>query len=385
MNFKLVTLIPKKIIILSPAHPLRGGIAALSERLAQELQNNGAEVTIYSFSLQYPGFLFPGKTQFTDDPPPKNLKIKTVVNSINPLNWWKVGRMIQKEKPNLLIIRYWLPFMAMSLGTIARIAKRNKHTKIIAIADNILPHEKRPGDWQLTAYFVKAVDGFIVMSKSVMEDLRLFTKTKPAIFTPHPIYDNYGEIVDKKESLQHLQLPENERYILFFGFIRKYKGLDLLLEAIPLLENKNIKILVAGEFYEDEKPYLDIIERLNIKNKIYWHTHFISDSEVKYYLSAADVVIQPYKNATQSGVTPLAYHFEIPMIVTNVGALPRLVPHEKVGLVCEPNSSSLAYTIDRFFTLDQNKFIQHIKIEKKKLSWEFLIESIKNLYHDLEK
>ena len=152
-----------------------------------------------------------------------------------------------------------------------------------------------------------------------------------------------------------------------------------------MLENKNIKILVAGEFYEDEKPYLDIIERLNIKNKIYWHTHFISDSEVKYYLSAADVVIQPYKNATQSGVTPLAYHFEIPMIVTNVGALPRLVPHEKVGLVCEPNSSSLAYTIDRFFTLDQNKFIQHIKIEKKKLSWEFLIESIKNLYHDLEK
>ncbi len=386
MNFKLVTLIPKKIIILSPAHPLRGGIAALSERLAQELQNNGAEVTIYSFSLQYPGFLFPGKTQFTDDPPPKNLKIKTVVNSINPLNWWKVGRMIQKEKPNLLIIRYWLPFMAMSLGTIARIAKRNKHTKIIAIADNILPHEKRPGDWQLTAYFVKAVDGFIVMSKSVMEDLRLFTKTKPAIFTPHPIYDNYGEIVDKKESLQHLQLPENERYILFFGFIRKYKGLDLLLEAMAdeRVKNLNIKLIVAGEYYDSSELYADLITRYNLSERVILRTDFIPNDEVKYYFGAADLVVQPYRSATQSGISQMAYHFEKPMIVTNVGGLPEIVPDRKAGYVVEVNAQAIADAIVDFYKNDRAVEMQAgVREEKKRFDWSVMVTGIEKLLQQL--
>ena len=386
MNFKLVTLIPKKIIILSPAHPLRGGIAALSERLAQELQNDGAEVTIYSFSLQYPGFLFPGKTQFTDDPPPKNLKIKTVVNSINPLNWWKVGRMIQKEKPNLLIIRYWLPFMAMSLGTIARIAKRNKHTKIIAIADNILPHEKRPGDWQLTAYFVKAVDGFIVMSKSVMEDLRLFTKTKPAIFTPHPIYDNYGEIVDKKESLQHLQLPENERYILFFGFIRKYKGLDLLLEAMAdeRVKNLNIKLIVAGEYYDSSELYADLITRYNLSERVILRTDFIPNDEVKYYFGAADLVVQPYRSATQSGISQMAYHFEKPMIVTNVGGLPEIVPDRKAGYVVEVNAQAIADAIVDFYKNDRAVEMQAgVREEKKRFDWSVMVTGIEKLLQQL--
>lgn len=374
-----------KVIIIGPAHPLRGGLASFDERLARAFQANNDEVTIYTFSLQYPSFLFPGTTQYLDEAKPDDLNIKVCINSINPINWWIIGKELKKLRPEIIIVRFWLPFMGPCLGTILRLIRSNHYTKFICIADNIIPHEKRIGDSWFTKYFLKAPDAFITMSEKVNQDLKLFQPAKPSIVVDHPLYDNFGIAIDKITARKKLNIPIEDPIVLFFGFIRKYKGLDLLLEAIPMLENKNIKILVAGEFYEDEKPYLDIIERLNIKNKIYWHTHFISDSEVKYYLSAADVVIQPYKNATQSGVTPLAYHFEIPMIVTNVGALPRLVPHEKVGLVCEPNASSIAHTMDRFFTLDQNKFIQHIQIEKKKLSWEFLIESIKNLYHDLEK
>ena len=296
-----------------------------------------------------------------------------------------MGRIIRAKKAPIVVVRYWLPFMGPCLGFLLRMIRSNQYTKIICIADNVIPHEKRFGDQVFTKYFLKAPDAFITMSEKVNQDLTLFEPTKPSIIVDHPLYDNFGLATDKILARKKLNIPIEGPLVLFFGFIRKYKGLDLLLTAIPMLKNKNIHVLVAGEFYEDEKPYLDIIEQLNIKNKIYWHTHFISDSDVKYYLSAADVVIQPYKNATQSGVTPLAYHFEVPMIVTNVGALPRLVPHEQVGLVCEPNPTSIAYAIDRFFTLDQTHFIEHIKMEKKKLSWDFLVKSITRLYHDLEK
>lgn len=373
----------KRVIILSPAHPLRGGIAALSERLAQELQRNGAEVTIYSFSLQYPNFLFPGKTQFTDDPPPKDLKIKTVVNSINPLNWWKVGRMIQREKPDLLIIRYWLPFMAASLGTIAWIVKRNKHTKIIAIADNILPHEKRAGDWQLTSYFVKTVDGFIVMSKSVEEDLRLFTKTKPSIVTPHPIYDNYGVIVERAKALNHLQLPDSERYILFFGFIRKYKGLDLLLEAMAdeRVKNLDVNLIIAGEYYDSPELYQDLITKYNLSGRIILRTDFIPNDEVKYYFGATDLVVQPYRSATQSGISQMAYHFEKPMVVTNVGGLPEIVEHGKAGYVVEVNNKVIADAIVDFFVNNRATQMQAgVREGKKRFEWSAMVNGIEQLF-----
>lgn len=377
----------KQIIILSPAHPLRGGIAALSERLAQEFQQGGVAVTIYSFSLQYPHFLFPGKTQLTSDSAPKDLKIKTVVNSINPFNWWKVGRMIRREKPDLLLIRYWLPFMAMSLGTIARIVKRNKITKIIAIADNILPHEKRPGDWQLTAYFVKTVDGFVVMSKSVKEDLRLFTKIKPVINTPHPIYDNYGEIVTRKEALRYLQLPENERYLLFFGFIRKYKGLDLLLEAMAdaRVKNLNIKLIIAGEYYDNPESYENLIEQHNLSERLILRTDFISNDDVKYYFGAADLVVQPYRSATQSGISQIAYHFEKPMIVTKVGGLPEIVKHGKAGYVVEVNAQAIADAMVDFFEYDRADAMQAgVREEKKRFHWDAMVEGIQMLFQQLQ-
>jgi len=372
-----------KIVIIGPAHPLRGGLATFNQRLAKEFNQTGHHCSIYSFSLQYPSFLFPGKTQYSDEPAPKDIIIHTVINSINPFNWINVGNRLQKEKPDIIVVRYWLPFMGPALGTILRRVKRNKHTKIICIADNVLPHEKRPGDKAFTKYFLKSCDGFITMSEKVMNDLRLFEKTKPAKYVQHPLYDNFGPIISKAEARKHIGLMENEKIILFFGFIRKYKGLDILLEAMSFLKQTGIKLLVAGEFYEDEKPYHDQIEKLQIKENLILKTDFIPDSEVQYYLCAADAVIQPYRGATQSGVTPLAYHLEKPMIVTNVGGLPSLVPHEKAGLVAEPDAKSIADSILKFYQLGENYFIPHLRSEKQKYSWHNMTVSILELAQNL--
>lgn len=370
----------KNIIIIGPAHPLRGGLASYNERLAKAFQDKGNTVQIFTFSLQYPGFLFPGTTQFSSEPAPSNLRIRVCINSINPFNWIKIGKQIAKQKPDLIIVRYWLPFMGPCLGTILRIVKKNKHTKIVCIADNIIPHEKRMGDLQFTKYFVKPIDGFITMSTKVLEDLKQFTTSKPAKYVAHPLYDNFGEKINQATARQHLSLPLDVRVVLFFGFIRQYKGLDLLLDAIAILKNNhnqsNIKFLIAGEFYEDRKPYDDQIHRLGIYEDLILRTDFIPDSEVKYYLCAADMLIQPYRNATQSGVTPLAYHFEVPMVVTNVGGLPALVPDKKVGLIAEPNAASIAQKIAEFFAVGAESFIPGLQSEKGKYSWDVMTEEI---------
>jgi glycosyltransferase involved in cell wall biosynthesis len=370
-----------KIIIIGPAHPLRGGgITTFNERLARQLQNEGHQTSIFSFSLQYPGFLFPGKSQFTDEPAPNDLDIHTRINSVNPLNWLQVGKEIKKLEPGIVIVRYWIPLMGPCLGTILRIIKKNKHTRIICIADNVVPHEKRPGDKVFTRYFIKPVDAFITMSQKVLTDLRTFT-SKKALLVPHPLYDNFGEKISKAEARKQLAISNEQKIILFFGFIRKYKGLDILLDAMneiqkSKLKNQNIKLLIAGEFYDDPKLYTEQIDRLGIRDNLILHTHFIPDSDVKNYLCAADVVIQPYRNATQSGVTPLAYHFEVPMIVTNVGGLPAMVPDNKAGLVAEPTAASLAQKIQEYFEKGETHFLPHLLEEKKKFSWTKLVESI---------
>jgi glycosyltransferase involved in cell wall biosynthesis len=368
-----------KVVIIGPAHPLRGGLATFNQRLAKEFIESGDECSIYSFSLQYPSFLFPGKTQFTDEPAPAGITIHTVINSVNPFNWIKIGNWLKKERPDIIVVRYWLPVMGPALGTILRRVRKNKHTRIICIADNVIPHEKRPGDKPFTKYFLKSCDAFITMSEKVMSDLRLFEPGKPARLVQHPLYDTFGDIISKAAARKHLGLPEKEKIILFFGFIRKYKGLDLLFEAMNHLKSTNIRLLVAGEFYEDEKPYREQIEKLAIGGQLILRTDFIPDSEVKYYLSAADAVIQPYRNATQSGVTPLAYHFEKPMIVTNVGGLPSLVPHNKVGLVAAPDPVSIANAILDFYQLGENYFIPHLRTEKLKYSWGNLVKTITTL------
>jgi len=321
----------KKAIIIGPAWPLRGGLASFDERLARQFTSEGYDTFIYTFSLQYPGFIFPGTTQYSSEPAPEGIRIKVCINSINPFNWLKIGNEIRELKPDLVIVRYWLPLMGPCLGTILRRVKKNDFTKVICIADNVVPHEHRPGDRLFTQYFVKPIDAFVTMSEKVRNDLYTFT-SKPAQQIVHPLYDNFGEAVPKNEARVKLSLPENEKIILFFGFIRKYKGLDILLEAMndERIRQSDIKLLVAGEFYEDRKEFDALMAELGIAPQLILRTGFIADSEVRYYLSAADFVIQPYRNATQSGVTPLAYHFEKPMLVTNVGGLPDLVPDGKV-------------------------------------------------------
>jgi glycosyltransferase involved in cell wall biosynthesis len=376
-----------RIIIIGPGHPLRGGLATFNQRLANEFIQSGHECSICSFSLQYPRIFFPGKTQYSGEAAPGGLVIRSLINSVNPLNWIKTGNKLKNERPDILVVRFWIPFMGPALGTILRRVRKNNHTKIICIADNVIPHEHRPGDRTFTRYFLKSCDAFITMSEKVMADLRLFIKNKPAQLVQHPLYDNFGSPVSKEEARKQLRLPVDEKIILFFGFIRNYKGLDILLKAMAdeRIRNSGIKLMVAGEFYEDERQYRDLINQLGIKDQLILKTDFIPDAEVKYYLCAADAVIQPYRNATQSGVTPLACHFEKPMVVTNVGGLPSLVQHEKVGLVAEPDPRSVAGAVLRFYQLGENYFIPHLRTEKKKYSWSNMISVITQLANDLQK
>ena len=367
----------KSVVIIGPAFPLRGGgLSTFNERLAREFNHQGYETQLYTFSLQYPSFLFPGTSQYSTEVAPKDLDIKVCINSINPFNWIKVGMELAKLKPDLIVVRFWIPFMGPCLGTILRFVRKNQHTRIVCIADNIIPHEKRFGDNLLTKYFIKPIHAFITMSENVFSDLRKFEPIKPAILVNHPLYDNFGAIVSKTEARNHLTLPIDKKIILFFGFIRHYKGLDLLIEAMAdqRVKDAEIVLLVAGEFYKDPKPYLEQIKHLGLEKSIILKTQFIQDDEVRYYICASDLVVQPYRNATQSGVTPLAYHFEKPMLVTNVGGLPMMVPNGKVGLVSEPNPKSLANNIIEYFNKGEQYFLPNLREEKKKYSWDIFLE-----------
>lgn len=371
----------KKILILGTAYPFRGGLAAYNERLAEELQQTD-EVDIWTFTVQYPNFLFPGKSQYSTDPPPAHLKIRRVINAVNPLNWWKVGRQIRKMAPDIIIVKYWLPFMGPCLGTLLRLGKKGSRTKVIAILDNVVPHEKRPGDVAFTKYFLKPVDAFIAMSQSVLNDLKQFQPTSPISLIPHPIYDNYGARVSKQAAREHLKLDPNKRYILFFGFIRQYKGLDLLLQAMADERMKKLEVhaIVAGEFYEDAAPYHQLLEKLQLGSRIIMHTDFIPNETVKYYFGAADLVVQPYKSATQSGISQIAYHFEKPMVVTSVGGLTEMVPHGKVGYQSTPDPAAIAAAIEKYYLENrEEEMIANLQVEKQQYSWSRLATEIHTL------
>ncbi|MGY8950493.1 MAG: glycosyltransferase [Flavobacteriales bacterium] len=370
----------RKIIIIGPAFPYRGGIANFNNSLAVEYKSQGADVKIYSFSLQYPSFLFPGKTQYEEGEGPKDIEIIPIVNSINPFNWFKVASRIKKENPDYVIIRYWLPFMAPCLGTIAKLIR--KTTKVFAITDNVIPHEKRIGDSLLTKYFVKSSDAFLTLSSSVLDDLKQFTDTKEKIFIPHPIYDSFGDIVEKSTAKEKLGLNENGKYLLFFGFVRKYKGLDIMLEVMAdkRIQDLGVKLIVAGEFYDNKEEYIAQINSLNISDYVILRTDFILEDQVKDYFCASDMITQTYRTATQSGVTQIAYHFEKPMLVTNVGGLAEIVPHNKVGYVCDIDTKQIADYIVEFYTENKEKeFSDNTKEEKKRFTWKVLVEGIDSL------
>ena len=346
----------------------------------------GFKVDIETFTVQYPSFLFPGKTQYNLKAAPKNISIKRTINSINPISWFGVGRRIRYEKPDLVIIRYWLPFMALCLGTIAGLIHKNRHSKIICLADNIIPHEQRTGDRLLTNYFIQRIDGLIAMSGSVLKDANTFRKNLPMGFCPHPIFDNYGERISFGTAKQKLKLDIHTNYLLFFGFIRDYKGLDLLLNAFAdkRLRKFPVKLLIAGEYYSNPDPYLELIRANHLEDLIELRTEFIPDEDVNLYFSAADMVVQPYKSATQSGVTQIGYHFNKPMLVTNVGGLAEIIPDGKIGYVVEPDSQKIADALVDFYRNERMaEFELNMEEEKKKFSWANMVETFLSVYNNI--
>jgi D-inositol-3-phosphate glycosyltransferase len=371
------------IVIIGPAYPLRGGLATYNERLARAFQAAGDGARIVTFSLQYPGFLFPGQTQFSTEPGPTDVAIEVSLNSVNPLSWWAVGRRLRRERPDLVVFRFWIPLMGPALGTVARLVHGNGHTRVVAITDNVIPHEKRPGDGPLTRYFLSACDGFVTMSRSVLDDLqKLGFRNKPALYRPHPLYDNFGPAKPKAAALAALGLDLAFRYVLFFGFIRAYKGLDILLEALAdaRLTALPVKLIIAGEFYEDAAPYEAIIQRLNLEGRLVRATDFIPNERVADYFSAADLVIQPYKNATQSGVSQVAYHFGRPMLVTDVGGLAELIPHGVVGYVVPPTAPAIADALVDFYANDSEEVLAtNVRHEARKFSWEVMVAALKEV------
>lgn len=373
----------KTVKIIGTSHPFRGGLATYNERLAREYLNLGYTVEIETFTLQYPKFLFPGKTQYSASPAPENLEIRQTINSVNPFNWLKNGLRIKKEKPDLVVIKYWLPFMAPCFATLCWLIKRNRHSRVVCIADNIIPHENKPGYNLLTGLFLKTVDGVVAQSKSVYNDVFKFTNKIPVTLCPHPMFDNFGTPLPREKALETLGLSPEFRYVLFFGFIRDYKGLDLLLKAFATREvkNLNIKLIVAGEFYSKPDFYLDLIKSLDIENQVILKTDFIDDKDVNIYFSSADIIAQPYKTATQSGVTQIGYHFNKPMLVTNVGGLPEIIPDGVIGYVVEPEENQIASALSDFFTSGKKAlFEKNILEEKKKYLWSAMVKAIESLY-----
>ncbi len=376
-----------KIFIIGPAYPLRGGLATFDELFCSAFNEQGHDCEIISYSLQYPNFLFPGSTQFdTTGVAPKYIKIHTLINSVNPLSWIKTARFIKKQQPDFIVFRFWIPFMGPALGSIARMVRKSG-IKVLAITDNVIPHEKRIGDAAFAKYFIKSCDGFVTMSKAVMKDLENFTTTKNKKYLLHPLYTSFGQKLNKLAARKALGIENETNLVLFFGLIRKYKGLDMLLDAFnELKENPTIKLLIAGEFYEDKQPYLDLIEKYQIQNQVILHAKFIANEDVKLYFSAADLVALPYRTATQSGVTQVSFHFEVPTLVTNVGGLGEIIPHQKAGYVVEPNGKAIAESIIDYFKNNRMPlFTEGMKQEKQKYDWRIFVNEVLNLYDSIKK
>lgn len=373
-----------KIAIIGTAYPYRGGLATFNERLAREFVSEGHEVKMYTFTLQYPSFLFPGKTQFSNEKAPEDIVIERSIHSCNPFNWIKVGRMLKKQCPDIVITCYWMAFFAPCYGVIERIVKSNGHTKCIALVHNMMPHEPSLLDRLFAPFYIKSTDAFVALSQSVVQDIAALDKdNKEKRFSPHPTYDHYGTLMQHDEACQSLQLEPANDYMLFFGLVRAYKGLDLLLDAMRIVKDQlpSVHLLIAGEFYEDEKKYREQIERNGLTERVIVRNEFIPDADLRKYFGAANLIVQPYKSATQSGVTQVAFHFEKPILVTNVGGLGEIVHHEKMGYATEPNAENIAQAIVDYYTNKrQPAFTDYLREEKKKYDWNKMTQTIQDIY-----
>lgn len=377
-----------KITFLGPAYPYRGGLATIIERLARVFQERGNEVDIKTFSLQYPRLLFPGKSQFRTGEAPEGLAISRQVSTVNPFSWWRVGRRLRREAPDAVVLKYWTPLMAPCFGTICRLARRNGKTKVVVHLDNITPHEPHFYDRPLNRYFLRSCDGFIYMSRAVLDDLRTYRPEAPALFSPHPLFDNYGSKLPREEACERLGLDANEGYVMFFGYVRDYKGLDVLLDAWALLKSEGKtagrKLLVVGEVYGDDTKYRRQIERLGLADDVVMHNEFVPDGEVAEWFSVADMVALPYKSATQSGVTQVAYAFGVPMVVTNVGGLAEMVENDVVGVLAEVSARSVADAIARCYEGDNlERYRAGVVRNSERFSWNATADRIEELFRSL--
>ncbi len=372
----------RHIVSIGPVYPYRGGIAQFLETMHATLQARGHTSALVSFRRQYPDLLFPGKTQYTTDPPTTPVEAPRLIDTLNPWSWFKTARAVIRQKPEVLVFMHWMPFFAPAYGFIAwRVRKQG--IRVLAVVHNALPHEPRPGDRMLSRYFLKACDGLVVLSSTVEAEIEQLGITVPVVRSHHPVYDRFGPLQPRVEARDGLGLPQDAPVLLFFGFIRKYKGLQVLLDAMPavLARRPDVRLVIAGEFYENEAEYRTQIDRLGLKEALHLHAEYIPEDQVPVFFSAADVVVQPYLSASQSGIAQVAYHFERPLIVTAVGALPEVVPHEEAGLVVPPKApGALANAIVHFFDGNLSQpLTEGVRRQKKRYSWAGFCEALEGL------
>ncbi len=373
-----------KIVIVGTAYPLRGGIAHYNALLARHLATRHTVETI-TFKRQYPSFLFPGKTQDESGDLPSVQAAPQLVDSINPLNWLRVGRIIAAKKPDLLIMKYWLPFFGPCFGTIASVVRRRAGAKVLFICDNVIPHERRPGDVLFTRYAFHRADCFLVQSDAVERELLRYFPGARFAHVPHPVYENFGSALSKEEARRRLGL-QSKRIVLYFGYVRSYKGLHLLIDAMKIASGAlggpdELTALAVGEFYDGEQSYREQVQRLGLKESVRFVPEYVPNDKVALYFSAADVVVLPYLSATQSGIAQIAYNFDKPLIVTDVGGLAEVVRDGVSGLVVPPaNPQALADAIRSFYAPGkEQQFIAGVREEKKNYSWERVVTAIEDL------
>lgn len=379
---------PYKIAILGPAHPFRGGIAQGNHRLAQELVRQGHQVEIYTFTLQYPSWLFPGKTQYSPDSAPENLRIRRVLSSLNPISWFKTARAILSYAPQILLIRYWHPIMIPCFSVICLLVRRAKlaDLRIIMLADNLISHERHLGERLLCRLLLRLPHAFMVMSEQVSHDLQSLGYTGKIAYCPHPLFDHFGAKVSRTQALRKLRLRSDKRYLLFFGLIREYKGLDLLLKAMSdrRIRQLGLELIVAGEFYRNPQAYYQQVHALALGERVHFYSYFIPDHEVSSYFCAADLLVQPYKNATQSGISQIAYHFDLPMVLTKVGGLAETISHGVNGYSVACDSEAIADAIVDFYTQHREQTMRAaIEAQKSQYSWAKMVKTLEATYADL--
>ncbi|MFN5416228.1 MAG: glycosyltransferase [Flavobacteriia bacterium] len=364
-----------KIVFLSVFYPFRGGISQFSSALLKTFKQKNYELVPLNFKRQYPNFLFPGKTQFVEkNDVVEKIETNQIIDSINPLSYVKAKDFVNNQKADVLLVNYWMTFFGICQGFIA---KKSKVEKKIAILHNLIPHEQKFYDKFVNRYFLRQFDSFVVMSDKVKADLLTMKPTAKYIQLEHPNYNHFGDKLDQNQARMQLNLPQDKKVLLFFGLIRKYKGLDILIDVLSYL-NEDYILLIAGECYEDINVYFKQINALGLNDRVFLHTNYIPDEAVSVYFSASDLCVLPYRSATQSGIVAVANHFEIPIVASNVGSFPKSIQDQKDGLIfTAEDNMDLKSKIEYYFDENlENKFKSEIQVKNQKLSWDFFAEEI---------